>query len=77
MKKPYTKPTMAFQNMFLATGVSGGCTFISNHAYDSCKTLLDEWGDETIYALDKGCSWSYVNYPCYDVPTESSNIFDS
>lgn len=77
MKKPYTKPTMAFQNMMLATGVSSGCAFISNHNYDSCQTLLDEWGDETIFMDDGSCSWGYEDYPCYEVPTESSNIFQS
>lgn len=77
MKKPYTKPSMAFQNMLLATGVSTGCTFISNHAYNSCKTAIDEWGGETIFMEDKGCDWGYEDYPCYDVPTENSNIFES
>lgn len=78
VKKPYSKPTLTFQNMFLATGVSMGCTFTSTYAYDSCVTFLDDWGGETIFDSDGvHCDWGYQTFPCYDVPMESSNVFES
>lgn len=77
MKKPYTKPIIGFQNMFLATGVNTRCAVISNHNFDSCYTYVGEWEDETIYTDGHGCDWNYDEYLCYNVPTESSNIFES
>lgn len=77
MKKPYSKPTMAFQNMFLATSVSSGCTFTAELSYDSCVTHIAEWDNETIYIDDGRCDWGYQDFPCYDVPWESSNVFES
>lgn len=75
LKKSYSKPTVAFQNMFLATTVNSACTFSASLAYDSCVTLIEDWG-ETIYNDDK-CDISYEDAPCYHVPMESSNVFES
>ena len=79
LKKPYSKPTMAFQNMFLATGVSSGCSFTAELAYDSCRTYLEDWGEYIFddQDLSTKCDWGYQDYPCYNVPLESSNVFES
>lgn len=80
MKKPYSKPTVAFQNMFLASGVSMGCSYSSNHAFDSCVTEIPGWGGETIFNDTTGeCTYGVEMGAalCYDIPQESSNIFES
>lgn len=79
LKKPYSKPTMAFQNMFLATSVNTACTFTAEMAFDSCKTYIEDWGEYVFDDTDvsTGCNIGYVDFPCYHIPMESSNVFES
>lgn len=75
--KKYTKPTIAFQNIALSSGLSSACAILADtdFSFDSCPILIPEWG-ETIFN-DTMCTWSSQDNFCYHVPTASSNIFES
>lgn len=75
MKTKYTKPTIAFQNIALSSGLSSSCAFQANFQFGSCEVMIPEWG-ETVYN-DGQCDIGFEDFPCYHVPAASSNIFES
>ena len=74
MKKEYVKLSVAFNSLPLKTGVSSGCSYQASHAVGACP--VDIGGGETIYVQDACTLWNTENI-CYDIPTASSNVFES
>lgn len=78
MKSNYSKPTISFQNIALATAAGAACVYKANFQYGSCVVEIPEWG-EYVWddSISSGCTISTEDFGCYNVPTSTSNIFDS
>jgi len=75
MKKNYTSPNIIFQPLS-AAGLSAACSFTANHAANVCPIMIPEWG-ETVFGDYDICDYTPEDNVCYDVPTASSNVFES
>lgn len=79
LKKPYSKPTVAFQNMFLATSVSSGCstTMDAQFSFGSCVIFYEELGGTVFNEATDACDFVTDENLCYHIPIESSTVFES
>lgn len=78
MKSSYSKPTISFQNMALSTGGGSICQYMANLQFLSCAITIPEFG-ETIFnqSQNRDCGVDISDFPCYNIPSASANIFDS
>ncbi|MBP9988977.1 MAG: hypothetical protein KBT46_05705 [Ruminococcus sp.] len=74
MKKEYVKLSISFNSLPLKTNMSSGCSYQSSHDLGVCP--VDIGGGETIYVQDS-CTWWNAEEICYDIPTATSNVFES
>lgn len=63
----YIKPSISFQFLNLATGVSDGCNMTANIGKYQCPVAVPGWGGETIFADRKVCFWVTETPEEYDV----------
>lgn len=90
MKKAYVKPVIMFESFSLSTNIAGDCerqlssfgVDATNTDFNSCGIFFESkgvvfsgtWGgcEEKVY--DPSGSWNTI---CYDVPSESYNLYNS
>lgn len=89
MKKAYTKPQIMFEDFSLSTSIALGCEFESyNNSVEGSCGYFDEGLQAPVFvqsgsggcvygAPDKQWGNSDYNTVCYDVPSESYNLFTS
>lgn len=85
MKKVYMKPQIMFESFALSTSIAGDCGIRTNTPSDgNCGyEMTDEFGDVSTLFLDSmtGVCSTYqpdgYNGICYDVPTDTGNLFNS
>ena len=82
MKKEYQKPEIAFSSFELSESIAAGCEFISNAAYETCALYVSESEDIVFNrSVNNLCAREpapgYNDFICYDVPSESNNVFSS
>lgn len=78
--KNYIKPSISFQFLNLATGVSDGCNMTANHDAYQCPVAIPGWGGETIFTTSD-CNW-ITHSPedfdiCYQGPTGVVSVLGS
>ena len=78
--KNYMKPSISFQFLNLATGVSDGCNMSENHAAYQCPVEIPYWPGETVFT-SSACTWA-THSPedfdvCYQGPTGVVSVLGS
>lgn len=63
----YIKPSISFQFLNLATGVSDGCNTGAEHDPYKCRVELPGWGGETIFTTTGTCTWITQNPEEFDI----------
>lgn len=82
MKKTYSKPEIVFECFSLSTSLIANCEIIiDNQSKNICGYLADN-GRFLFTELISGCGFQIDddearNGFCYDVPSESYNLFNS
>ena len=80
IKKFYEKPGIEFSNFAMANGISGGCEYITNHAYMSCayedSSFTYPIFTDEISACGLVMPDGYDSI-CYHAPDSSNNLFTS
>lgn len=81
MKKTYVKPNAIFESFELSSSIAAGCEHKTNHALYVCTYQIT--GGRNVFVSDEtnchditapGGDYGAV---CYQVPSESSNLFTS
>ncbi len=80
MKKPYSKPQIAYVSFELSQSIAAGCEFISNNAYEACPITVEEGfvlfstGACLTTPVDVGMDKDRF---CYHIPSDDSRVFSS
>ena len=82
MKKPYSKPQIAYVSFELSQSIAAGCEFISNHEFEKCQIVLDPDIDPVLDIFASGlCHRTPAEGSgdslCYDIPHDDSRVFSS
>lgn len=81
MKKVYEKPQMTYESFELSTSIAGSCRYGTMNAMPNICPIFDFALGKTLFALEGLCDEHVVpgqwDSPCYDNPSDLTNVFSS
>ena len=79
MKKEYKKPQIIYESFELSQSIAAGCEFVSSAMRGMCPVMTDL--GFSVFITSYGCDYTPPNEDddmlCYDVPSDSSQVYSS
>ena len=79
MKKEYKKPQIIYESFELSQSIAGGCEFVSSAMRGMCPVITDL--GFSVFITSYGCDVTPApgddDQFCYDVPSDSNQVYSS